>query len=395
MAEYLFVTCQAGMESLVKAEYLAQVPTARLAFSRRGIVTFKLPDKSDASVAVVPMGILPRTFGTSLVHVQAKSESDPSDAREEPVHSRIGAREFLELLQDVDRFVESPTTSNLIQRTIEAVERTQQGPWDGLHLWARDGLLPATNWSRIPNLELPIGWQRFSLRLTEALQKKSLLCSNCRCNDNAEIGQRILDLCLVEPTQLIVGQHQVRHRFQRWSGGVIPPVPTAVAPVSRAYFKIREAVSWAGLNIRPGQTGVEIGSAPGGSCQWLLEQGLQVIGIDPADIDPIVANHPNFTHIRRRGREVKRNDLKKCDWLLSDANLPPNYVLDTIEDLVRHPLVKPRGLVLTLKLPDTKLLEHWHDWTTRVASWGFTKTRGRQLVFNRQEVCLVATRGTE
>ncbi len=391
MAEYLFVTCQAGMESLVKAEYMAQVPAARLAFSRRGLVTFKLPDGTTATADLAPRGILPRTFGTSLVTVQTPLPPTSSPASEK-APNRLGAREFMSLLQDVTRFGDATSTSDLIEQTVAAAEQTQMGPWNGVHVWVRDGLMPATNWSRIPNVELPLGWQRFCLHLTEALRAKNLVPTNVRANENAEMGQRILDLCLVEPTQIIVGQHQVQHRFQRWSGGVIPPVPAAVPPISRAYFKIREAVSWSGLDLRPGQTCVEIGSAPGGSCQWLLEQDLKVIGIDPAEIDPVIANHPNFTHIRRRGREVKRHDIKQCDWLLSDANLPPNYVLDTIEDLVHHPLIRPKGLVLTLKLPDTKLLEHWHDWTQRVASWGFTQTVGRQLVFNRQEVCLVATK---
>lgn len=391
MAEYIFLTCQAGMESLVKAEYLSQVPTARLAFSKRGIVTFKLPDMAESNRNHRPRGILPRTYGTSLTHVQVKPESSSTPSAESG-STRIGARQFHELLQDAMQFGDASMTRELIQETVAAAERTQLGSWDGLHVWVRDGLLPATNWSRLPNLELPIGWQRFVVQMTEALQAKKLVPPNTRCNQNAEHGQRVLDLCLVEPNQLIVGQHQVQQSFQRWSGGVIPPVPAAAPPISRAYFKIREAVSWAGLDLRPGQTCVEIGSSPGGSCQWLLEQDLKVIGIDPAEIDPAVVNHPNFTHIRRRGREVRRQDLRHCDWLLSDANLPPNYVLDTVQDLVRHPLIKPQGLVLTLKLPDTKLLEHWHSWAERVASWGYTRTRGRQLVFNRQEVCLVATR---
>lgn len=390
MAKYLFVTCQSGMEPLVKSEYLVQIPEARLAFSRRGIVTFKLPDSTPPLADFEPQSILARTFGTSLVHVNVKPDV-PSSEGTEASDKRWGAKDFHELLQDEERFGESVATKRLVEATVSQVLGTHQGPWDGVHLWVRDGLLPATNASRLPGYDPPIGWQRFVAHMTSALQAQDLVPRHSRCNQNADFGQRILDLCLVEPNQIVVGQHEVRRSFQRWSGGVIPLVPTNVAPISRAYFKIREAVSWAGLNLRPGQTCVEIGSAPGGSCQWLLEQDLKVIGIDPADIDPVIATHPNFTHIRRRGREVRRQDIKKCDWLLSDANLPPNYVLDTIADLVSHPSIKPQGLVLTLKLPDTKLLEHWQAWRDRVASWGFKNIRGRQLIFNRQEVCLVAT----
>ncbi|MBL8889618.1 MAG: hypothetical protein JNL67_06545 [Planctomycetaceae bacterium] len=392
MANYLFVTCQSGMEPLVKSDYLLQVPEARLAFSRRGLVTFKLPDSAAGIAGFEPRSILARTFGTSLAHVKVPTEAHEAEQLGEQNDQRWGAKEFGESMRDEERFSDSTVTKHLIEATVSQVIGNRLGPWDGAHLWVRDGLLPATNSSRQPGREPAIGWEKFVSRLTAALQAAALVPPGVRCNQNADFGQRILDLCLLEPSQIFIGQHEVRRSHQRWSGGVIPLVPTTVPPISRAYFKIREAVSWAGLHLRPGQTCVEIGSAPGGSCQWLLEQDLRVIGIDPADIDPVIATHPNFTHIRRRGREVRRQEIKNCDWLLSDANLPPNYVLDTIADLVSHPSIKPKGLVLTLKLPDTKLLEHWQVWQSRVADWGFPNIRGRQLIFNRQEVCLVATR---
>lgn len=394
------------MEALVKAEYLAQVPAARAAFSRPGLVTFKLP--SDVTpLDWMPTGILPRTFGQSFCQVRVAAPAPttgevarPQSENEEITAnvsrlsgSRLGARAFWDLLQDPATFGADRVRQQLIVAAVDSL--AQSAPtttWDGLHVWIRDGLAPASHTGRQPQAAPPPGWQSFVSELQQTLQSQQRLLSTRVANANALLGQRILDVCLTEPDQLLLGEHVVQAAAQRWPGGVIPLVPTATPPISRAYFKVREAVSWAGLDLRPGQLCVEMGSSPGGSCQWLLEQDLRVIGIDPAEIDPQVAQHPRFTHLRCRGREVKRRAIAGCDWLLSDANLPPNYVLDTLADLLQHPRVQPRGLIITLKLPNTQLLEHWDKWKQRVASWGFGQIRGRQLIFNRQEVCLVATR---
>jgi 23S rRNA (cytidine2498-2'-O)-methyltransferase len=326
----------------------------------------------------------------------AASQADKAKESEKEIRSpstRLGARAFWELLQDPANFGADAVRQQLIDLVVESLAQAAPAvTWDGLHVWIRDGLAPASHSGRQPQASPPAGWQHFVAKLQQSLQSHQRLPQARLANANALPGQRILDVCLTEPDQLLLGEHVVQAAAQRWPGGVIPLVPTATPPISRAYFKVREAVSWAGLDLRPGQLCVEMGSSPGGSCQWLLEQDLRVIGIDPAEIDPQVAQHPRFMHLRCRGREVKRRAIAGCDWLLSDANLPPNYVLDTLADLLQHPQVRPRGLIITLKLPNTQLLDHWDKWQQRVASWGFGQIRGRQLIFNRQEVCLVATR---
>ena len=65
---------------------------------------------------------------------------------------------------------------------------------------------------------------------------------------------------------------------QRWPGGV-PLFDTTVETYSRAYFKLKEALLWSGITVKPGDVCAEIGSAPGGASQLLLEMGARVIGI--------------------------------------------------------------------------------------------------------------------
>ncbi len=88
------------------------------------------------------------------------------------------------------------------------------------------------------------------------------------------VGCKVLDVILVEPDQWLVGTHLVSQVEQSWPGGVYP-VAAPEEMVSRAYLKIAEALAWSQLPLRPGDHVVEIGSAPGGSCQRLLDIGMQ------------------------------------------------------------------------------------------------------------------------
>ena len=145
------------------------------------------------------------------------------------------------------------------------------------------------------------------------------------------------------------------------------------------------------MPLRAGELWAEIGSAPGGASQALLGHGLKVIGIDPAEMDPAVLANPNFTHWRKRGRRPAR-EYRGVKVLTADINVAPNYTLDTVENIVTHPEVNIRGLLLTLKLLEWKLAEQLAEYLDRVRSWGFTQVKARQLHHNRQEVCVAAKR---
>jgi 23S rRNA (cytidine2498-2'-O)-methyltransferase len=153
---------------------------------------------------------------------------------------------------------------------------------------------------------------------------------------------------------------------------------------------MEEAIRWSELPIRAGARCAELGSAPGGTTQALLDRGFLVMGIDPAQMHPTVLAHPNFTHVRRRARHVRRRDFRKVRWLMADMNVAPSATLDVIEDIVNHPEVSIRGILAVLKLSDWKLADRLDDYLARVRGWGFNLVRARQLRHNRQEVHFAA-----
>jgi 23S rRNA (cytidine2498-2'-O)-methyltransferase len=201
----------------------------------------------------------------------------------------------------------------------------------------------------------------------------------------------VLDCVLVEPQEWWIGYHAVHGPESCWPGGV-PAIELPQRAVSRAYLKMEEALRWSELPIRSGDHCVEIGCAPGGASQALLDHGLKVLGIDPAEVDPRLLAEAGFTHLQMRGADVRRRVFRNTRWLTADVNVAPQYTLDTVEAIVIHPAVHVQGMLLTLKLSDWRLADELPNYLDRVRQWGFKRVRARQLAFNRQEVCVAASR---
>jgi 23S rRNA (cytidine2498-2'-O)-methyltransferase len=201
----------------------------------------------------------------------------------------------------------------------------------------------------------------------------------------------VLDVVIVEPDQWWVGHHRTDSWIARWPGGLFQQALPEHA-VSRAYLKTSEALAWARLPMVKGELCAELGCAPGGSSQALLDRGLSVLGIDPAEMDAAVLANPNFTHIKKRARDMRRREFQDVRWLLADMNVAPNYTLDAVEDIVTHASVHVRGLVLTLKLIEWSMAAELPGCAARVRSWGYRDVRLRQLASGGREVCLVALR---
>jgi 23S rRNA (cytidine2498-2'-O)-methyltransferase len=262
--------------------------------------------------------------------------------------------------------------------------------FDRLHVWQRD--------------TEPPGHHGFEPAITPLARTASLalhthlplgVLSTTGADDRGVVarpGQEVLDCVVIAAGEWWLGYHRARSVLSCLPGGlrsaVLPP-----GAVSRAYLKMEDALLWSGLPVERGDVCAEIGCAPGGSSQALLDRGLRVIGIDPADVEPSVLAHPNFTHIKKRGADVRRREFRKVRWLAADINVTPKYTLDTVEAIVTHAEVNIRGLLLTLKLLDWGLAEEIPAYVDRVRSWGYSDVRARQLQHHRQEFCIAATRG--
>ena len=347
-ARFLFVVAQPGSERPLKNEIAREHSELRFAFSRPGFVTFRLPDEPRQDFAL--RSVFARTWGYSL--------------------GKVGGADDVQLASDASRLVS---------------EQPPAEPIRHVHVWPRDRALAGDeDYDGAPD-ELA---DTLGALLVERLPQRNEAPT---VNSVAANGDVVLDCALVERDEWWLGWHRAAAPETRWPGGV-PPIALPARLISRAYLKIVEALEWSELPIAAGDRCVEIGSSPGGSCLALLERGLLVTGIDPAEMDAEVLAHPGFTHVRARAKDVKRSVFRDCRWLVMDANVAPNYTLDTLDGVLTQGGARPEGLVLTLKLTDPALAEKLPQIAERIRRYGYRRVRMRQLAFNRQEVCAVADR---
>ena len=98
-------------------------------------------------------------------------------------------------------------------------------------------------------------------------------------------------------------------------------------PPSRAYLKLWEAFTILGRGPAPGELCLDLGSSPGG-WSWALQMlGAEVISVDKAPLDPVVAALPRIRHLRRSAFALDPAAVGPVDWLFSDVICYPARLL--------------------------------------------------------------------
>jgi len=329
---FLLVACRGGAEPELVRRQEAILPQVRKAAWRRGIVTFRLDAPGQPPFDPPPDFFPDLVFGRTCIHSRGQVTGADDAAR------------------------------------VEAALALAAEPWQTVHVWARD-----------PVLEPAVAEIRGRLLAAAGSTAAPAI---------AAPGDRVLDCVIDSPERWWVGWHRAASPPSRWPGGIYPG-PLAPTAVSRAWLKLDEAIATFAVPLERGQRAVELGAAPGGASQRLLEAGLDVVGVDPALVDPVVAAHPRFTQWRKRTRDVKVRDFRGFDWLVCDMNIDPVSTMESLGRIVTAPGVRPRGIIATLKLPEWSRAAALPEWLAAFREWGF-QPLARQLSTGGREVCVVA-----
>ncbi|SMP63413.1 23S rRNA (cytidine2498-2'-O)-methyltransferase [Neorhodopirellula lusitana] len=334
---FAMLTCAHGAEGLVKDQIANE--GWRLAFSRPGFVTAKHDQAKP-----IPTGIFIRTGCQSLGSAKGQQGDE------------------------------------LIDKLFQAIESLPK-PIEQLHVWPRDRA-PIGRFDFEPEIDEVA--QAVAARILQRADANTFRCS--LPNQIAQPGESVLDVVLVDPSQWFFGTHTATTLPTRWPGGVQPVAPEH-EPISRAYYKAAESIAWSGFDMRPGDLAIEVGSAPGGACGRLLEMGLNVIGIDPAEMDPRIAEHPRFQHYAARAGDLPRRIYRGAKWLLVDSTVKPDATLSTVRNILESRETSIEGSLITMKLGDYSRAAQIPRWRDEVLRWGPDAVEVRQLARNRCEVC--------
>lgn len=204
-----------------------------------------------------------------------------------------------------------------------------------------------------------------------------------------KIGEQVTLIMMLNEDEFWVGEYPLTTtHFQ--TPGEVSSIQQVAAP-SRAYYKIAEAYEAFDLPFDHMERVLELGSAPGGASKFFLDQDMHVLGVDPAEMDPTVGKHIHFKHLKKAFETLEQNDFSKdVDWIICDINLPPNIILKEIDRLLKF--LEPRGMILTLKMNETKHLHLLADTVAHFKRKGYKKVELKYLPSHRQEIALIALR---
>ena len=177
------------------------------------------------------------------------------------------------------------------------------------------------------------------------------------------------------------------HRFKREEG-----------QISRAEFKLLEALDVFGLTLPVGGKALDMGAAPGGWTRVLRQQGLRVVAVDPADMDAGFRRDPNVTHVAKTIEAFLPTLKTRFDVLVNDMRMDADASVEMMLKVSRS--LVPDGLaIMTLKL--TKAVETRRSVLDEVRQAlerlrrEYEVVGARQLYHNRSEVTAALRRKSE
>ena len=220
---------------------------------------------------------------------------------------------------------------------------------------------------------------------------------NQRLAEVLQSGEGILDVrnptwalsILLHPQGAFLGLSRTKDNLSDWGGGE-RRFKREPVQVSRAEFKLLEALEVFEVVIPPRATVLDLGAAPGGWTRILLERGCAVTAVDPAPLDPRVADHPQLTYERRSIHPHSIPDFQTLTGfrlITNDMRMDASDVVQILLSL--KPLLHPSGLVITsLKLPPRSMRETAERALKRLGQ-GYEIIGARQLFHNRSEITAV------
>ncbi|HEX2915215.1 MAG TPA: SAM-dependent methyltransferase [Chloroflexia bacterium] len=165
--------------------------------------------------------------------------------------------------------------------------------------------------------------------------------------------------------------------------------------ISRAELKLEEALEVFDISLPSSGEALDLGAAPGGWSRILLEAGMDVTAVDPAELDPrLQAYGKRLSHYQGHAERFLENALANKSRLASFDVIAGDLRMDAAMAarlLVAYaPLLKPGGFVITtLKLPhETSKLKpaQLAENALAILKSKYSQIHAHQLFHNRQEI---------
>lgn len=183
--------------------------------------------------------------------------------------------------------------------------------------------------------------------------------------------------------QAYLGVSLASHNLSDWAGGM-RRFARESGQVSRAEFKLLEALDVFDIDLPPRGVALDLGAAPGGWTRVLRQHGQYVTAVDPGDLDPRLAADRGIRHKRMTADAYLADEPDQFDIVVNDMRMDAR---DSARVMVAcAALLYAHGCALmTLKLPEQKRARVM-DHALNILRQAYVIAGARQLFHNRSEI---------
>jgi 23S rRNA (cytidine2498-2'-O)-methyltransferase len=193
-------------------------------------------------------------------------------------------------------------------------------------------------------------------------------------------AQIISILCTSDVAYL--GISDAKQNLSSWSGGM-HRFAQEKDQISRAEFKLLEAIDVFNLTLPTTGTALDLGASPGGWTRILRKKGFSIVAVDPGDLAESLRSDHQITHHRQLVQQFLPTCNEQFDLIVNDMRM------DAIESaklmVSASDLLKEDGLaIMTLKLSSKRAQTVVRNAITTLEK-KYNILGARNLFHNRQE----------
>lgn len=183
----------------------------------------------------------------------------------------------------------------------------------------------------------------------------------------------------------LAGVSLAADNLSNWAGGM-RRFAREEGQLSRAEFKLLEAIEIFGIEMPAHGVALDLGAAPGGWTRILRQAGQYVTAIDPGDLDARLAGDPGVRHRRMTAEQYLHSDPDQFDIIVNDMRMDARDSARVMAAYAKF--LYPHGWALmTVKLPE-QARQPVLDQTLAILHPAYIIAGARQLFHNRSEITL-------
>lgn len=196
--------------------------------------------------------------------------------------------------------------------------------------------------------------------------------------------EQILSVTLTADTAYI-GISLAPYNLSNWAGGV-HRFAKEPAQISRAEFKLLEALEVFGIVLPANGLALDLGAAPGGWTRILRQKEQWVTAVDPAFLHPSLRADKGVRHKRFTAEEYLDDDPDQFDLIVNDMRMDAR---DSARLMAAYAycLYQHGDAIMTFKLPE-KQRQNVLDHAFTILQTKYTIVGVRNLYHNRSEITL-------